>query len=316
MGEVVTGEMAADYTIYETEAGENIDASGCIDGSGNIDASGCIDGSENIDANGSIAERERDNKKESRGISGSTLKLIAVVTMLIDHVAASILAQIIFMNPANYTNEGLKNTPIVVVYVIMRCIGRIAFPIYIFLLLEGFRYTRNRWRYLGRLVLFALISEIPFDMALAAEKKALVAGHVLEFGYQNVFFTLAIGLLTITLMDKVWECKCKIYIRLLVDGVIVLGGMALASLLCTDYDSAGVLAIVAAYALRRWRILQMAGLCIPLICSGPIEAVALLDVLPVSFYDGRRGWNLKWIFYAFYPVHLLILGIIRWRMLL
>lgn len=166
----MTGEMAADYTIYEAEAGENIDASGCIDGSGSIDA------------NGNMTGREKDNKKESRGISGSTLKLIAVVTMLIDHVAASILAQIIFMNPANYTNEGLKNTPIVVVYVIMRCIGRIAFPIYIFLLLEGFRYTRNRWRYLGRLVLFALISEIPFDMALAAEKKRLWRGMFWSLG--------------------------------------------------------------------------------------------------------------------------------------
>lgn len=246
-----------------------------------------------------------------RGISGSTLKLIAVIAMLIDHTVASLLEPAIVSNPANYSDDGLLMTPIVIVYWIMRGIGRIAFPIYIFLLLEGFAHTSNRLRYLGRLALFALISEIPFDLALWMSRRQILGGHILEFDYQNVFFTLAIGLLTIMLIDKMWECKREIYTKILIACMIAGLGMGLAVLLRTDYDAAGVAAIVVAYALRRWRIPQMAGLCLPLIYFNGIEAVALIDILPVAFYNGRRGWNLKWIFYAFYPVHLLVLGLIR-----
>lgn len=251
-----------------------------------------------------------------RGISGSTLKLIAVITMLIDHTAASVLQQLIVMNSANYVNGRLQMTPIVTAYWIMRGIGRVAFPIYIFLLLEGFTYTHNRLWYLGRLALFALISEIPFDMALMLERRELLEGRLVEFGSQNVFFTLAIGLLTIMLIDWVWKWKKNIWVRLLLGCIIAGLGMCLAAVLKTDYGETGVAAIVVAYVLRRWRVPQMVGLCVPLICSNWLEAVALINALPVAFYNGRRGWKLKWIFYAFYPAHLLILGFARLCMLL
>lgn len=132
-----------------------------------------------------------ETEEKKRGISGSTLKLIAMASMLIDHTAACVLYRIIMADPANFDARGQAiMTPACVTYFVMRGIGRLAFPIYIFLLLEGFEHTRSRWRYLGRLVIFALISEIPFDMALSfsyRDVRYILSGHILEFSYQNVF---------------------------------------------------------------------------------------------------------------------------------
>lgn len=253
-------------------------------------------------------------EEKKRGISGSTLKLIAMASMLIDHTAACVLYRIIMADPANFDARGQAiMTPVCVTYFVMRGIGRLAFPIYIFLLLEGFEHTRSRWRYLGRLVIFALISEIPFDMAfsfLNRDVQYILSGHILEFSYQNVFWTLAIGMLTIILIDKAGNLKINPVGRYLTQFIIAVLGMGLAYVMKTDYDAVGVLAIVAAYWLRKKRIVQMLGICISLLLAGWIEAVALIDILPLAFYDGRRGARLKWVFYAFYPVHLLILFLV------
>ena len=115
---------------------------------------------------------------KQQGISGYWLKVIAVVSMLIDHTSAVILEQI----------PGLENPAF-----LMRIIGRLAFPIYCFLLVEGFMHTRDREKYALRLGCFAAVSEIPFDLAFN--------GKVLEVGYQNVFFTLLLGLLTMMAYD-------------------------------------------------------------------------------------------------------------------
>lgn len=250
-------------------------------------------------------------QEKKRGISGSTLKLIAMVSMLIDHTAASILYRMIVSNPANFDMLGqVKMTPICIVYFVMRGIGRLAFPIYIFLLLEGFEHTRNRWKYLGRLVMFALVSEIPFDMAFSygnMDTRYVLSGHVLEFSYQNVFWTLSIGMLTIILIDNIGNLKLEPVGRFWLQFIIAALGMGLAFVMKTDYDAVGVLAIVVAYILRKKRVAQMLGVCISLVFAGLMEEIALIDILPVAYYNGHRGINLKWIFYAFYPVHLLIL---------
>ena len=111
---------------------------------------------------------------KQQGISGYWLKVIAVVSMLIDHTSAVILEQI----------SGLENPAF-----LMRIIGRLAFPIYCFLLVEGFYHTRSRAKYAGRLFLFALISEVPFDLAFSR--------RMCDFSSSNVFFTLLFGLLVI-----------------------------------------------------------------------------------------------------------------------
>lgn len=119
------------------------------------------------------------------GISGSTLKLIAIFTMLIDHIAATVILQMI--------NNGIGGQTLIDIYWVMRSIGRMAFPVFCFLLVEGFKYTHSREKYAARMFIFALISEIPFDLA--------INNTVLEFKSNNVFFTLLLGLLAITVLD-------------------------------------------------------------------------------------------------------------------
>ena len=171
-----------------------------------------------------------------KGLSGSTLKLIAIITMLIDHIGAAVIARLLI---AGQGSEMLYK-----IYYAMRAVGRVAFPIFCFLLVEGFFYTGSRKKYALRLFGFALLSEIPFDLAFS--------GKTLEFGYQNVFFTLLIGLLTIMLFDAVvkkQEWHPVLRSALLV--IITFGGMGAAYLLHTDYDAKGVLAILVFYMTRQ-----------------------------------------------------------------
>ena len=230
-------------------------------------------------------------KMPQKGLSGSTLKLIAIITMLIDHIGAAVIARLLI---AGQGSEMLYK-----IYYAMRAVGRVAFPIFCFLLVEGFFYTGSRKKYALRLFGFALLSEIPFDLAFS--------GKILEFGYQNVFFTLLIGLLTIMLFDAVvkkQEWHPVLRSALLV--IITFGGMGAAYLLHTDYDAKGVLAILVFYMTRQMRGLQIVAGCLAFCWELP----AIVAFIPIAFYNGKRGWNIKYLFYAFYPVHLLVLYLI------
>lgn len=130
-----------------------------------------------------------------KGISGSTIKIIAVAAMLIDHAAATVLARYLVagINGAAVLGNARgwveDNALLYTVYSVMRAVGRLGFPIFCFLLVEGYQRTRNVKKYALRLGLFALISEIPFDLA--------ICGTPIHFGYQNVYFTLLLGLLAL-----------------------------------------------------------------------------------------------------------------------
>ncbi len=247
---------------------------------------------------------------EKHGIAGSTLKMIAMVTMLIDHFAATVFEEILFKNPDNWDATGyLRMNAMGIIYTVMRGIGRLAFPIFIFLLVEGFMHTRNRFRYIGRLLIFAVVSEIPFDLAFNLSEKWIRKGHFLEFTYQNVFFTLAIGMIVITILEGIRSMQSDIILRAILSVGVVALGAGLAYVMNTDYDAVGVLAIVAAYLLRNRRKELRIGIpCLLLVLISQLEIVALFDILPVHFYNGERGWSLKWVFYIFYPLHLLILA--------
>lgn len=232
-------------------------------------------------------------EQQKRGISGSSLKLIAVVTMLIDHIAAAILARYLIIGDS-------VPTALYTIYFVMRCIGRIAFPIYCFLLVEGFTHTRDRKKYALRLFAFALISEIPFDLAFNSK--------VLEFGYQNVFFTLFLGLLTIMLLSEVEKRReWNVVLRTVLFVVIIVGGMLVAYGLRTDYSYYGVMCIVILYLFRNGRIYQIVAGCLSFFWW---ELPAIISFVPIYFYNGKRGWNIKYFFYLFYPVHLMILYLI------
>lgn len=250
-------------------------------------------------------------EQDRTGIPGSTIKIIAIISMFIDHFAATILARGIEANGGTVVlsfSNGIPE-PIVFVYFVMRLIGRLGFPIFIFLLVEGFQHTRNRWKYLLRLFLFALVSEIPFDLAFNISRTRLLQGTFIEFGYQNVFFTLAIGMLTIICMDLVWNTSLPKGVRVILQFPIMVTGAILAELLQTDYGAAGVLAIAMMYFCRNLKpVLGSLFTCLVLVITNFFEITAFFILIPIANYNGKRGLNLKYVFYAFYPVHLLLLA--------
>ncbi|MCC8080934.1 MAG: conjugal transfer protein TraX [Lachnospiraceae bacterium] len=228
-------------------------------------------------------------------INGFLLKLIAIATMLIDHIGAVL-----------YPDQ-----------MIFRYIGRIAFPVFVFLLVEGFYYTRNIRKYELRLLLFAIISECPFDLAFN--------DAVLEFQSQNVFFTLFLGLLMLDLMQKV---KGQHWKNILILVIFTLAAV----LLQTDYDAGGILLVYCFYKFRNQPIPKYIGLgAISLLLYEPIQYWSLLAAIPLTLYNGERGFRpdgrwysgraggagallVKYLFYVFYPVHLLILYFISVNM--
>ena len=245
------------------------------------------------------------------GISGYWLKMIAVITMLIDHSAATILERILVQMPswAPATVDNWEQW--YRLDLLLRGIGRMAFPIYCFLLVEGFHYTHSRRKYAARLFVFALISEVPFDMALNQS--------VLEFSYNNVFFTLFLGLLVIMAADWVMERFSSDNLtseigRITLLVVIGMVGCARASyVISCDYGASGVIAIYIMYLLRSKRELGFALAVVSLgVFSGELELLALLMLIPLHFYNGTRGKQHKYFFYAFYPLHLLLLALIAW----
>lgn len=137
-----------------------------------------------------------------RGISGSTVKLVAIITMFIDHFAAAVLVRVLIFQIRSY---GEWSDLLYDIYQIMRMVGRLGFPIFCFLLVEGFQKTGSRIKYAFRLGLFALISEVPFDLAFSAK--------ILEFEYQNVYFTLFLGLLALCAFDFLTKRKLPTAMR-------------------------------------------------------------------------------------------------------
>lgn len=232
------------------------------------------------------------SKLNFRILSGSSLKIIAIILMLIDHIGAVILyhgflaRQLLILPDTTAYN-------IYIVYQILRFIGRASFPIFCFLLVQGFVHTSNKRGYAVRLFLFALISEIPFDIA--------IHGSWWTFDSQNVFFTLLIGFFVLWLTEM-W--KGNALLQIIIAGL----GMGLAYLMKTDYSYWGIILIVVLYYFRNRPVIQT--------ISGSIflawEAPAILAFIPINMYNGKRGISLKYFFYVFYPAHLLLLTLIRY----
>ena len=226
-----------------------------------------------------------------RVLSGSWLKLLAVVSMVADHCAYMFLA-----------DHAAAHAPLLVLghteislYFILRRIGRLAFPIFCFLLTEGYLHTKSRRKYGRDLLLFAVLSEIPYNLMLC---------NTLWYpGRQNIFVTLFLGYLLMWTCDREWGQLRKL--------AAYLGICAAAALLEVDYGLPGVLLILLMYALRQQTALRTV-LAYPLL-SGGIAAFAAF--LPISLYNGQRGFIrgkwLKYAFYLFYPVHMLVLWAVK-----
>lgn len=216
-----------------------------------------------------------------------TLKIIAVVSMFIDHIGY------IYISPSAPE------------YLIFRGIGRLAFPIFVYLIVEGCQKTSNINKYLFRLFIFALISEIPFDYAFS--------NVMIEFTHQNIFFTLCLGVLSIYVY-KIIKQKEMCFNFLGYASPVIFA--AVAELIHTDYGGIGVIIIFFLYIYREERFLFKAfvliiGDILLLLDSHWIQILAVLSVFPLYYYNGKRGMPLKYFFYLFYPLHLLILGLFK-----
>lgn len=248
---------------------------------------------------------------KNRGLSGSALKIIAMISMLADHTAYVLLGAVLVENgiysvgnlSPDYMKELIETGSIGVVYaayqVMRRLIGRIAFPIYCFLLVEGFQKTGSRKKYALRLFLFALISEIPFDLAFY--------GKAFDWSHNNVFFTLCTAFLMMYLWETVRERIGEYRLALGAGIVIFIAAAFFAEWIHCDYGAKGIAAVALLYLFRKNKTEQLIAGCVAFLW----EITAPLAFVFVAFYNGKKGIKMKYVFYIFYPAHLLILYFLR-----
>lgn len=226
--------------------------------------------------------------KNLKGINGAQLKYIAFASMFIDHFNKAIITPFL-------TGTG----PMVIITTIFDILGRIAFPIFAFMVVEGFFKTKSQWKYLRNLLIFAVISEIPYDMFQSAE--------FVNTWSQNILWGLALGLFTIMAIDKLKAYIKKrplwIFVSLLLVALSSLGSMLISS----DYEYYAIIIIYLYYIFYDKRLLA-SGLGYLVIIK---EIYAILGFATVLLYNGEKGKQNKIFNYLFYPVHLLIFGIIR-----
>lgn len=220
-------------------------------------------------------------------LSGSTLKLIACISMLSDHLAKFYFTRFGWANVVWFTVAGKS----ISLLQLMVMFGRFAFPLFAFLLVEGFLNTSNRRKYGLNLVILALISEIPFN---------LMQSHAFLFPKQNVIFTLLLGFFAM--------CSLEYFRKKPIISMVILLFLFLVSrYLQADHRTAGFVFILLLYGLRKEKVIQ----CI----VGPVllemKAMVFLSLLLTCMYNGKRGFVktpfLKYFFYVFYPLHMLII---------
>lgn len=246
------------------------------------------------------------NNSKYQILTGFGLKWIAIVSMVIDHVGSIVMDGLL----APYYNDGFlmftEDMPFLVrnsfvIKDVCEALGSVAFPIFCFLIAEGFIHSRNGLKYGLRLLVFALLSELPYDLAHYQQP--------FEPKLQNVMFTLSVGVFTLLalkwLADRYLE-RTALLVALSV--LTVAAGCGLAFLVRGEYVFLGVLSICGFYLLRDkgwFRLLAVA----PLLVASPW---VLLALPALSAYNGQRGRGSKYFFYIFYPAHFLILGAIAW----
>lgn len=226
---------------------------------------------------------------KTAGISADALKWIALLTMLCDHAGAVLFAQ----------------------YPVMRLIGRTAFPLFVWLLVEGFFHTSSRKKYLGRMAFFALVSELPFDLALYGRP---------DRQGQNVFFTLSISFVMLVFLERAMDaCQRKrqagekALLQMLAAVGTVAAAMAAAELFCVDYGGSGPLLAALFYCYKRKGSPGLAVsfliFCLSMgLLTAMVEIFGIVSVPLIARYNGKRtGRGRGRLFYLFYPLHLLIL---------
>ncbi len=276
------------------------------------------------------------NQAKNMQLSWSQLKLIAYITMLIDHTAHILLQNGIMVT---YPQCFPYVKPVMI---LMRGIGRIAFPIFSFLLVEGLIHTRSRIRYMLRILLLAIISEPVFDYANN--------GVFYYADYQNVFITLLIAATTmcvLSLIEQNNRLNKNIYVLYVLQGIVVIVGCFLAEFLKVDYGMSGIIIPLIMGVIRRLKLDSSSAFAIYFVATiiarvirnivnaptyilnpemwyekysmytiNNLQIFAILALIPIFMYDGTKGKPMpKAVYYLFYPVHLSILGLICYQLI-
>ncbi len=242
-------------------------------------------------------------KKFKLEITSAGLHILAMALMLCDHLWGTVISG----------NDWLT------------CIGRLAYPIFAFMIVEGYFHTKNLKKYVLRLLIFALISEIPFDLA--------VGGVWFDPFQQNVLWTFLIAIGIIWLNERPKKKGRRLWIRILIGVSTTALGALVGLLTMVDYHDVGVLTVLMFYFLRgkKWwcyvgqlacmiymNFEMLSGFSYQVTMFGremflPRQGLAVLALIPIWLYRGRQGYYnkvMKYIYYGFYPVHLFVLWLI------
>ncbi|MGI6027964.1 MAG: TraX family protein [Candidatus Heteroscillospira sp.] len=241
--------------------------------------------------------------KKAPELSALSLHIAAMTFMLCDHMWATVV-------PGNSAW--------------MTCIGRMAYPIFAFMLVEGFHYTKSRRQYAIRLLVFAVLSEIPFNL--------MTGGSVVYPFHQNVIWTFLLAFSFLCILDRAWKAQ-KPWIFPAAAAVSIPLGWLLGTITMVDYYGAGVLTVFVFYFFRgrRWwqlagqaagifviNCVLLAGLVYPVSVLGlsleiPQQSFALGSLIFIWLYRGRQGYHSRAVqlaCYWFYPIHMLVLYLI------
>ena len=235
-----------------------------------------------------------------------TLKIIALITMFIDHLGYAIFNKFSFFN----------------------YIGRVAFPIFAFQISEGFHYTKNVKKYFARLLLFAMFSQIPFMLFLS-----IFSNNIYKL---NVFFTLLLGLFSIYIYDKIINSfyitsnvKLNNFLKFVLGISIVLFIGFIAEFLKSDYGLFGIAVIFLFYLFKNKNYKLRTILYLVFMCLGTFIKYGILylansnymylilcccTISPIIFiclYNKQQGHKIKYLLYFFYPIHLLVLYLLH-----
>jgi len=273
------------------------------------------------------------NSQPQSGFPANFLKIFAALTMLIDHAAVTLVyaklakfpeyLSLVFSTDA--TQEQINAIPIDYLnlystYTVMRLVGRIAFPLFAFLIFEGFMHTSDYKRYLIRVGLCALVAEIPFNLIVSTSATIYgitnVSTSVFYPQHQNTVFTLLLGLFMLYGMKRfetdVLNPKAA-FKQWLGQLLCVVVACILSVLLRTDYSYIGILFIAMLFFFRTNKKLQILFGCIVFLST---NIASLLAFVPIAMYNGHiiRSKKFKYFFYIFYPAHLLLLYLISLAM--
>ncbi len=255
-------------------------------------------------------------------INGHTLKIIACISMLIDHVTAGIMLPVV---RAGLYPDTVSFDTLNLIYKILRGVGRTAFPIFCFLLVEGFIHTKNRLRYALSLLIFGFISEPFFDLCFYAKKEvfninifeAIPANKEYLGAHCNVYFTLFLGLLVMWGMELAVSFAKKNNLSIIISyffcAAISGAGIYVAELLHTDYHGYGVALIAIFYIFRNFTPVNLIAAFL-FISNMGTEYFSFPGFILMYFYNKKRGrklGRLKYLFYGFYPVHIMFIYFFR-----